>query len=167
MRFIAEPRRCHRCDKIGHKTDACPFFKKERDTHSDAKWGDTTPHLQQTQILISVEGEAVQYCQRLPGWWIGQKLEISVDGMCFVLGSASGEGCNCLIDTLRQVLPTFVCDVALVRAELEQRHAPHSTAILPFDYLDLAIYWSDIIDIIGETFFPEQRTSLQNFVFVA
>ena len=150
MRFIAEPRRCQRCDKIGHKTDACPFFKKERDTHSDAKWGDTTPHLQQTQILISVEGEAVECCQRLPGWWIGQKLEISVDGMCFVLGSASGEGCNCLIDTLRQVLPTFVCDVALVRAELERRHAQNSTAILPFDYLDLAIYWSDIIDIIGE-----------------
>ena len=57
---------------------------------------------------------------------------------------------NCLIDTLRQVLPTVVCDVALVRAELERRHAERSTAILPFAYLDLATYWSDVIDIIGE-----------------
>ena len=67
-----------------------------------------------------------------------------------MLGSASGEGCNCLIDTLRQILPNFMCDAALVRAELERRHARSSTATLPFDYLDLAIYWSDIIDIIGE-----------------
>ena len=91
-----------------------------------------------------------------------------MDSNWFVLGSASGEGCNCLIDTLRQVLPTFVCDVALVREELERRHARGSTPILPFDYLDLAIYWSDIIDIIGEnTSLPEHETFLQNFVFVA
>ena len=92
--IIAEPRRCHRCDKIGHTADACPFFENERDNHSDAGWGDTTPHLQQTQIFISVEGEAVECNQRLPGWWIGQQLEISVDSIWFVLGSASGEGCN-------------------------------------------------------------------------
>ena len=148
--IIAEPRRCHRCDRIGHTANACPFFTDERDNHSDAGWGDTTPHLQQTQISISVQGEAIECNQRLPEWWIGQQLEISVDDIWFVLGSASGQCCNCLIDTLRQVLPTVVCDVALVRAELERRHAEKSTAILPFEYLDLATYWSDVIDIIGE-----------------
>ena len=25
--MIATPRRCHRCDKIGHTADACPFFR--------------------------------------------------------------------------------------------------------------------------------------------
>ena len=53
--IIAEPRRCHRCDKIGHTANACPFFRKERDDHSDAGWGDTTPHLQQTQIFINIQ----------------------------------------------------------------------------------------------------------------
>ena len=166
--IIAEPRRCHRCDKIGHTANACPFFRKDRDNHSDAGWGDTTPHLQQTQIFINVQGEPVERNQRLPGWWIGQQLEISVDSIWFALGSASGECCNCLIDTLRQVMPTFICDVPSVRAELERRHARRSTAIIQFDYLDLAMYWSDIIDIIGQKIvWPEWQTVPQNVVFVA
>ena len=165
--MIVEPTRCHRCDTIGHTADACLFFTNERDAYPDAGWGDTTPHLQQTQIFIKAERHDVERNQRLPGLWNGQQLEISVDGIWFVLGSASGEGCNCLIDTLRQLLPTFVCDVALVRAELERRHARSPTAILPFDYLDLASYWSDIIDIIGETFLPEHTTCLHAFAFVA
>ena len=40
-------------------------------------------------------------------------------------------------------------DVPFVRAELERRHAGRPTAIIQRDYLDLAIYWADIIDIIG------------------
>ena len=148
--MIAEPRRCCRCDQIGHTADACVFFPNERDDHPDAKLGDTTPHLQHTQILLTVEGQVIERNRRLPGWWNGQELDISVDGIWFVLGRASGKGCNCLTDTLQPNLPTFVCDVALVRAELERRHARSPTAILPLDYLDLAMYWADIIDIIGE-----------------
>jgi len=40
-------------------------------------------------------------------------------------------------------------DVPFVRAELERLHAGRHTAIIERDYLDLAIYWADIIDIIG------------------
>ena len=40
-------------------------------------------------------------------------------------------------------------DVPFVRAELGRRHAGRPTAIVRGDYLDLAIYWADIIDIIG------------------
>ena len=39
--------------------------------------------------------------------------------------------------------------MASVRAELERRHAGRPTAIVRRDYLDLAIYWADVIDIIG------------------
>ena len=92
--MIVEPRRCCRCDKIGHTADACIFFANERDDHPDAGWGDTTPHLQQTQILLTVKGQVIERNRRPPGWWNGQRLEISVDGIWFVPGSASGEGCN-------------------------------------------------------------------------
>ena len=40
-------------------------------------------------------------------------------------------------------------NVAFVRAELERRHAGRPTAIVRRDYLDLAIYWADVIDIMG------------------
>ena len=61
------------------------------------------------------------------------------------------------------MLPTFICDVALVRAELERRHARSSTAILPFDYLDLAIDGSDIIDTIGENILGRTRNLSSTF----
>ena len=77
-------------------------------------------------------------------------MEVSVNNNWFVLGKASGEGCNCLIDTLRQLLPTPMCNVSFVRAELERRHARSPTAIVRGDFLDLATYWTDIIDIIGQ-----------------
>ena len=40
-------------------------------------------------------------------------------------------------------------NVSFVRTELERRHAGRRTAIVPRDYLELATYWADIIDIIG------------------
>ena len=49
--------RCPRCDRVGHTSDACPFYKGGCENHPDASWGDTTPHLQQTQIFITSGGE--------------------------------------------------------------------------------------------------------------
>ena len=142
--------RCPRCDRVGHTSDACPFYKGARENHPDASWGDTTPHLQQTEISITLGGEVVERSQRQPGWWQGKRVEVSVNGIWFVLGRASGESCNCLIDTLRQLLPTNLWSVSFVRAELERRHARTPTAIAPLDFLDLALYWSDIVDISGQ-----------------
>ena len=91
----------------------------------------------------------MEQCQRAVGWFYHQRLEISVNNINFVLGKASGEGCNCLIHSFQKILPTSMFDVPFVRAELERRHAGRPTAIVRGDYLDLAIYWADIIDIIG------------------
>ena len=126
--------RCERCDQIGHTADACPFFASGRADHSDASWGDTVPHLQQTQISITSNGNIVERSQLQPGWWEGQRVEVSVNNHWFVLGKASGEGCNCLIDTLRQLLPTTMCNVSSIRAELERLHAGSASAIVPSDY---------------------------------
>ena len=53
-------------------------------------------------------------------------------------------------------------NVALVRAELERRHAGRPAAIVRRDYLDLAIYWADVIDIIG---LHNEQGIIPNFSF--
>ena len=70
--------RCPRCDRVGHTSDACPFYKGARENHPDASWGDTTPHLQQTEISITSGGEVVERSQRQLGWWQGKRVEVSV-----------------------------------------------------------------------------------------
>lgn len=68
-------------------------------------------------------------------------------GKFYYLGNASGEGCNCLIDTLRQTIPGIMRNVSRVRAELEQRHRNRQTqapgSYLPFDL------WDGILDLLG------------------
>ena len=126
-----------------------PFFRRAREAHADAQVGDNVPHMNQVDITISVDGAIVQRSQREIGWFYNHRIEISVDNVHLVLGSASGEGCNCLIYSLQKILPTKMFNVGFVRRKLEQRHAGRPTAILPRDYLELATYWADIIDIIG------------------
>ena len=140
---------CSRCDAIGHSAESCPHYRHEREAHADAALGDNVPHISQVDITIRANGAIVEQCQREVGWWENQSIEIAVGNINFVLGRASGEGCNCLIYSFQQILPTSMFDVAFVRAELERRHAGRPTAIVRRGYLDLAINWADIIDIIG------------------
>ena len=77
-------------------------------------------------------------------------LDIVIDGQSYQLGSASGDGYNCLIDTLRQKLPGVICSVSGVRAALEERHRNLPTRIAPRAYLPLDI-WADIVDLCGLT----------------
>ena len=75
-------------------------------------------------------------------------LDIVIDGQSYQLGSASGDGCNCLIDTLRQKLPGVICSVPGVRAALEERHRNLPTRIAPRAYLPLD-FWDEIVDLCG------------------
>ena len=78
----------------------------------------------------------------------GQVLDIVIDSKSYRLGSASGLGCNCRIDTLRQKLPGVICSVPGVRAALEERHSSSSTPIVSGAYLPLDL-WADIVDLCG------------------
>ena len=78
----------------------------------------------------------------------GKVLDIVIDGQSYQLGSASGAGCNCLIDTLRQKLPGVICSVSGVRAALEERHRSLPTRIDPGTYLPLD-FWDEIVDLCG------------------
>ena len=66
-------------------------------------------------------------------------LDIVIDSQSYQLGSASGDGYNCLIDTLRQKLPGVICSVSGVRAALEERHRNLPTHIVPRAYLPLDV----------------------------
>ena len=99
---------CGNCGRSGHEDNhhpACPFYNRDREDHDDAAMGDTIPHMSQTNIALQLDGMPLtQGLQRSEQWYEGHKVEITVDGKNFGLGTASGKGCNCLIDTLRQQL---------------------------------------------------------------
>ena len=88
---------CTRCGDVGHDAEHCPFFRRAREAHADAQMGDNVPNMNQTNITICVDGAIVERCQRAVGWFYNHIIEISVENIHFVLGRASGEGCNCLI----------------------------------------------------------------------
>ena len=112
------------------------------------------PHISETNIRIVANGVEQTSARREPLWYQGQVLQIELNGHSYRMGSASGDGCNCLIDTLRQVLPGVISSVAAVRAELENRHRGLRTHIVPGAFLPLD-FWDEIVDLLG--FYNEVR----------
>jgi hypothetical protein len=143
---------CTSCGRLGHASNAhpqCLFYERERNVHLDAHGGSSVQHMSQTSIQILADGIVQCASRRKPYWYEGHRLRIMVDDQQFALGKASGEGCNCLIDTLRQKLGVASCNIADVRRRLEALHELCETEILPHDYLSLD-YWEDIISLITE-----------------
>ena len=116
------------------------------------------PHIGQTDFILTADGvrQHGNGVRRKPGWYDGKKLEVSVDNMRFELGYATGDGCNCLIDTLRKLLndlPSVIIPQGClpeVRRLLEDKHRHGPTPIRSRDYLDLAHYWEDIVNLLWE-----------------
>ena len=143
---------CTSCGRLGHASNAhpqCLFYERERNVHLDSHGGSSVQHMSQTSIQILADGIMQCASRRKPYWYEGHRLRIMVDDQQFALGKASGEGCNCLIDTLRQKLGVESCNIADVRRRLEALHELCETEILPHDYLSLD-YWEDIISLITE-----------------
>ena len=112
-------------------------------------------HMSQTDIVLWKNGVRLHTDTPLaPRWFHGHRVEVSVDNMRFEIGTATGEGCNCLIDTLRRqlnALPSVLIPESClpeVRRLLEQRHRHGPTPITTGDYLDLAHYWEDIVNLL-------------------
>ena len=106
--------------------------------------------MSQTNIRIFADGVLQSTGEQRPYWYEGRAVEMFIDDARFGLGRASGDGCNCLIDTLRQKLPAVICHVRLVRRLLEDRHQYRETSITPGDYLDLVDCWEDIVNFLGK-----------------
>ena len=111
---------CHACDRIGcwHANPRCLFYNRARDTHEDAQWGDTVPHLRQTITRCTADGTQMQGRMQVYWWREYHDVRFVINEQHFKMGKASGHECNCLIDTLRQQLH-LDCDVRAVRAYVQ------------------------------------------------
>ena len=169
--------RCANCGRAGHASNSdpqCPFFGRARgelqwaSQHPDTALGDNVPHISETRIRILADNVEQMAAQREPNWYRGKIIDIDIEGASYHMGTATGAGCNCLIDTLRQKLPGIICHVPLVRSMLEERHCNLPTAILPGDYLSLDL-WYDIIDLLfacNAVMHTKQRNQHRNYKVV-
>ena len=112
---------------MGHDADNCPTFPFARVDHPDARLGAAVPHMLGE---LNVE--------------IGDHRHVFVNGARYSIGSASGEGCNCLINTLDQLLQTNVPS-RLVRADLRREFPTGPDAVTENNFLDFRAHWAAIV----------------------
>ena len=140
--FFQRQHGCHKCGNLDcwGESPSCPFSGCERLPIADAQLGNNAPHIRQTAIEIYCNGGLLESTgTRMPSnWWKKQHVEISGDGNWYTPGRASGDGCNCLIDTLRQQLKIFA-NINLVREVLEQKFQDGPAKIKPWDYFGIVL----------------------------
>ena len=82
-----------------------------------------------------------------------RRIFVEFSGRQFVKGSASGAGCNCLIQTLLACLNDdnvrCVANVPWIRQELRRLFPVGENIVTERNYLDLRNHWRSIIDLIG------------------
>ena len=125
--------RCAACDRMYCSVDNpdCLFYGRPRVPHADAQPGDNVPHMQQTAIEIAGDGT------------------VEVDEKRFRPGDASSESCNCLIDTLRQVLH-LQCDLSGVRRHLMTLFPDGPGVVTPSNFLELELHWAQVVDALAQ-----------------
>ena len=107
----------------------CPFYGRPREPHADAELGDNVPHMRQMAIEFEADGT------------------VEVDEKRLVAGKASSESCNCLIDTLRQVLH-LQCDLAGVRRHLMTLFPDGPGVVTSSNFLELELHWAQVVDAL-------------------
>ena len=124
--------RCAACDRVNCSSDNphCPFYRRSREPHADAQLGDNVPHMRQMAIEYEPDGT------------------VEVEGNRFRPGGASSESCNCLIDTLRQVLH-LQCDLAGVRRHLMTLFPDGPGVVTSSNFLELELHWAEVVDALA------------------
>ena len=132
---------CHKCGEKACCSQSCTRFPDPRPLVRDAPTtGHAAPDLfERTPVRI----QRVDAHQTLVEWNAGN----------FVKGSASGAGCNCLIQTLLACLNDngIRCDadVPWIRQELQKQFPTGENKVTHANFLDLRNHWDKIIDLIG------------------
>jgi hypothetical protein len=137
---------CHACDLAGcwSTRPDCAYQRKgyrKRPLESDARTdGQAAPNLfRRRRAVIRI---------------MPTETLVELDGKVFFKGSASGTGCNCLIDSLRQCIAMqvpFVADSVWIRRQLLGKFPrAGANAVNPLSYLDLFAHWEDVVRLLGE-----------------
>ena len=121
------PMRCSRCDGRGHTAEHCEAFRYARLDHPGAQLGAAVPHMT-GQLNVEIEDHRVA----------------CINGNRFYIGNASGEGCNCLIDTLSQLLGAWVPS-DFVRRDLMKEFPSGPDRVTEANFLDLRAHWEAIV----------------------
>ena len=124
--------RCAACDRVNCSIDNpdCPYYRRCRESHADAQLGDNVAHMRQMEIEFHEDGS------------------VSVDGKRLLPGGASSVSCNCLIDTLRQVLH-LQCDLAGVRRHLMTLFPDGPGVVTSSNFLELELHWAQVVDALA------------------
>ena len=142
---------CHACGKCGcYTTNAsCSFYGRGRVPHVDAsEHGVVAPDiLERSVVQVTVD-------PRTRTTWLAFRYAGAAHRL--FVGHASGQGNNCLIDTLRQLLNDHgfrvVADAAWVRLKLQAQFADQTPSqVTTWNYLDLKEHWAAVIDLLGES----------------
>ena len=120
----------------------------------DHQPGDSVPHMRETRITCTADGWEIEGRHSVDWWKQYRDVFFSVnEANHFSMGKASGDECNCLIDTLRQQM-NLESDIRAVRDYVQARHS--SMAVT--DFLELQRHWVDIISglahVVGSKFVP-------------
>ena len=105
------------------------------------------PDMNETKIFTIVNGKRQEASKRVKSsWWQHPTAAIEIGGEQLHIGKASGEGMNCLIDTLRQIIAGGLnCNVGVVRRHLERTDKD----IRPRDFLDFAKHWRATVALLA------------------
>ena len=125
-KLLQQMRGCHACGITGCWAESrnCIFVGRSRVAHIDGTFGNNVPHFRGELNIRVLNNEVPVKMGPTPlpaDWWRLKNVVIEIDGDAYRMGSASGDGCNCLIDTLRQGLHVL-CNVDLIRYLLHQKH---------------------------------------------
>jgi hypothetical protein len=78
---------------------------------------------------------------------------VKLNGSFYKKGKASGAGCNCLIDTIRQKLE-ITADAREVRHRLQALFPRGPNKVTKGNFLDFRAHWEAIVRILGEVAQP-------------
>lgn len=128
-----------------HLTADCPHFRDARGHHRARD--PTNPGF---DALPHVRGEVDV---RLLGRLENETGVVQINGVDYLVGSASGADNNCLIDTLRQKLGNLFVSLAGVRDELAMLFPSGPGRIRKTDagnFLELELHWAAVVRLLGQ-----------------
>ena len=96
--------------------------------------------MRETRITCTADGLDMEGRLNVDWWRQYRDVCFTVNGAeQFSMGKASGDECNCLIDTLRQQM-NLECNIAEVRNYVQARHSNIELG----DFLELQHHWRDV-----------------------